>query len=653
MNRLFHLFAALCFALTTTFALAAADDPYRDVRKEFVRAYAQATAGAAAPRGEDSEALRAYPLYPYLQAARIRAALANAAAGLTPADERAHTFVTYYDNEPVGQQLRRTWLASLAKRELWQTYLEHYRPELADEAAQCHRFSALIALGRTEGLAAEIRARYLTPKRLPECERAFGWLVAQNELSEELIESRVRLALKENNARFARSLAAQLPAGRAAPLLLWADLLEQPQRTIDMLIGNPGRAVLPEALLAGWQRLARRDRDAAIARFERLVRARKLSETDASPLALALALPLAWDRRPEALEYFARVKPEDFDDSALEWLARAALWARDWDRVANAIAAMSDQTRTHARWRYWAARAAEQTNDPQLARQLYESVLTDDNFYSMMAAARLKRPLSPNVQPVVRDDRQLEQVAQRPEMVRARELLLCSLRPLAISEWSYGLEKLPEPARPQAVHLAARWGWFDQAIATATKQRIFNDYPLLYPRPYDREVREAAKLTGLPFELIYGVMRQESLYRHDAVSSAGARGLLQLLPETARRTAQSWQQPKPELKDLFHPATNVKLGAAYLRSLHERFNNQTMVALAGYNAGPGAANRWLPQERLDADIWVENIPYNETRTYVQRILWHMLVFKWLETGEPQPTEQWLVQVEPARRVSGL
>jgi soluble lytic murein transglycosylase len=90
----------------------------------------------------------------------------------------------------------------------------------------------------------------------------------------------------------------------------------------------------------------------------------------------------------------------------------------------------------------------------------------------------------------------------------------------------------------------------------------------------------------------------------------------------------------------------VPLGAANLRTLVDRFGGQTLVALAGYNAGPNAAVRWLPTEALDPDIWVENIPYNETRTYVQRILWHQVVFSWLESGEPQKVDSWLTRIAP-------
>jgi soluble lytic murein transglycosylase len=172
---------------------------------------------------------------------------------------------------------------------------------------------------------------------------------------------------------------------------------------------------------------------------------------------------------------------------------------------------------------------------------------------------------------------------------------------------------------------------------------VFNDYELLYPRPFDRQVLSAAKLTGLSPELIYSVMRQESLYRADAVSPAGARGLLQMLPETARRTARHWKRPRPAADDLFNPSINVPLGAALLRTLVDRFDGQTVVALAGYNAGPGAATRWLPDQAIPADVWIENIPYNETRRYVQRVLWHNVVFGWLESGKPQKMGEWLAQ----------
>jgi soluble lytic murein transglycosylase len=620
-------------------------DPYAKVRETFRQAYEQVDTPNA-KRHPDSEALRNYPLYPYLQAARIRRALADVGDELGSVDERAQTFITTYENEPVGRNLRRVWLTSLAERSHWTQFLDQYRENLADDALECQSFTARIELDRTAGLAPLIARRWLTPRSLPDCERAFDWLRGQNALTPELIEQRGRMALKESNTGFARQMAAFLPPERAAPLLQWAGLLDDSQRQIEALIASPSTAVQDEALLAGWTRFARNNRDLAMKRFDAFAQARGLNKETASPYALALALALAWDRNPDALRYFERVAPANLDDYALEWQARAAIWNGDWHLVANTVAAMSDTQRGLTRWRYWAARAAEQNGEANLARQLYESTFPDDNYYSIAASARLGQAVAPHPERVVIDEVQLKEIQQLPALVRAGELFRCEMRDLANQEWAYGYEMLPETARPQAAALASRWGWQDQAITTAAQQRLFNDYALLYPKPFDRQVRAAAQLSKLTPELIYSVMRQESLYRSDAVSAAGARGLMQNMPDTARRTAKAWKQPRPSPDSLFDPDVAIVLGAAHLSELIDRFGGQTVVALAAYNAGPNAAARWIPSQPVDADVWIENIPYNETRTYVQRIVWHNLVFNWLKSGEPQKADGWLVPVGP-------
>lgn len=645
------MFAVLLLGCTTL----GAQDRYKQARELFLRAYERVNVEATERRQADGDELRTYPLYPYLQAARLRRELRDAGDSFATIDRQIETFLGYYGNEPVTRDLRRTWLDSLADRELWALYLDHYRNGPLDDTQRCRSLTARLALQTpqdaanqklAESLTAEIIGQWLTPRSVPECERPFDWLRARNSLTPELIEQRARLALGEGNHGFARQIIAMLPAAKAEPLQHWAALLANPRGSIDAAIAGKMQSVEPAALLDGWTRFARRDRSRAKAHFAALMRSQKFDKPATSPYALALALALSWDRDPEALEYFAKVEPKDFDDSALEWQTRAALWAQDWPLVARSIAAMSGDARQSARWRYWAARAAEKRNDSALARQLYASVLPDDNYYSAMAAARLAEPVRPHPRKLPRDDTLLNEIQQFPAVVRAHELLLCGLRLQANSEWQYGYDSLSEEARSQLIHLAVSWGWYDQAVATASQRKVFFDYELLYPQPYDKEVKAGARLTKLQPELIYGVLRQESLYRADATSAAGARGLLQMVPETARRTARKWGKPRPSLDDLHNPAVNVPLGAAQLRTLVDRFAGQTAVALAGYNAGPNAARRWLPDEAIDPDIWVENIPYNETRNYVQRVLWHSIVFAWLRSGEPQLTQSWLARIAP-------
>ena len=617
-------------------------------RKAFQDAYTHAATNMEDSATQDSESLKNYPLYPYLQAARIQEALTSTdAAALAQADQRAADFVAAYGQQPVTRNLRRAWLDSLARREQWNQFMAAYRDAGASEASRCESFTARIELQKTEGLAAEVSKAWLTPHSLPECDRPFAWAKDNGAITPALIEERVHLALDNNNPAYARQIIDQLPADRAAPLFQWAGLLESPLRSIDSLIASPSTAVSPTALLAGWKRLTRVDREAAQERYTKLVSTRGLSHESASPYALALALALAWDRDPAALEYFDLVAPSDLDDPSREWWARAALWRKDWKLAAHVIASMTDTNRQSARWRYWTARATEAIHDPQEAQPLYEAILADDNYYSAMSAARLNRTLMPHPEAVPPDNQALAALEQTPAFARAHELLLCGMRPEAQTEWQYGSESLTAPARLQSIRLAAEWGWYDQAVTIATSLHVFNDYSLLYPRPYDAEVNAAAHLAQITPEIVYGVVRQESLYRLDAVSNAGARGLMQLQPATARSTAHYYKRPTPALTDLFDPYINTALGAARLRMLLDEFDGQVPVALAGYNAGPNAVIRWMPQEPVDSDIWIENIPYNETRGYVQRILWHTLMFTWLRSqGQALHTNTWLTPILP-------
>jgi soluble lytic murein transglycosylase len=638
--------ALLCAAAGSAGGAAAPDDPLAVPRTQFQQAYGR-LADPSVDESTDSAGLRGYVLYPYLQAARLAQTLRTTGASVPEAlDERVAAFIRAHDGQPVTQELRRSWLAGLAERSQWARFLAFHRPESDEPALRCHGFTARIELQRTQGLEDEIARAWQTPGSLPECERAFERLRGAGLLDAARVEQRVRLALESNNPAFARQLAQQLPSERSTPLLLWAALLENPRREIDTLIAAPQKVVDTPTLLAGWTRLARTDRAAAKQRFAPLVQARGLDPRAASPFALALALALSWDRDAEALGYFARVDAADFDDLAREWQARAALWAGDWQQVPASIAAMGEANRATSRWRYWSARAAAHAGNESEARAAYESILPDDNYYSAMAAARLKRKVAPHPQRLPVDETQLGRVEAEPPFVRARELRSSGLIRDALNEWRFGQQSLQATALPQAVHLAARWGWFDQAITTATAARVFNDYALLYPRPYDKEVAHAAKLTGLSPEVIYGVLRQESLYRNDAVSTASAHGLMQLQIDTARRTARAWKQPVPSEITLSDPAVNVTLGAAHVKELLDRFGGQLSIALAGYNAGPNAASRWLPAAPVDPDIWIENIPYNETRAYVQRIFWHRVVFSWLRKGEAQDTRGWLVPLRP-------
>ncbi len=642
--RLVFLSVLLGLALDAS----AQGDPYSAARAEFQRAWVAVDSGAVV---EDSATLKAYPIYPYLQSARLAHELLSHAEAPT-VDGAIAAFLARHDHEPVSRDLRRIWLTNLAERQQWAMFQREYRPEQASEILQCHALHAELALKHTKQLAPKVIERWLSPHATPgSCEPLFDWLRGTHQLTTALIDQRIELALEAGDAGFAVQLARQLPAAQGRAVLNEAAWVERPELGIDSFIAHPELKVPQGLMLSIWTRLARKDAESARQRYDALLAARRLDAAKASPYTRALALGLAWDRLPQARDYFPKIAPADRDETVTEWSTRAALWAGDWPGVAAAIAAMAPELRQQPRWRYFAARADEQLGRSD-AQAHYLALAAENGFYSALAAARAGRDFAPHPQPLLFDETSIAPLARSAPFVRAHELLLCGLRPEASREWLAAQETLDPDLRLQTIALAYRWGWYDQEVATASRNDVYEDYSLLYPRPYAAQVSDASVVTGVPVDMIYAIMRQESLYRADVVSHAGAIGLLQLVPGTARIDARRLQRPAPEREQLLDPAVNLPLGAEDLRRLLDGFDGRPMLAIAAYNAGPNAVARWLPAQPREADIWIENIPYNETRTYVQRVLWHRLVFSWLESGKPQSTKDWLQPVAASLRTSG-
>ena len=641
-------FAIITLLLVTT--LTAASDPDTEVRREFRQAWVSLDSAA----NTDSAALRGYVLYPYLQAARLQHALTQAGHDSALLDQQIKAFLTAQQGLPVVRELRRSWLLDLATRQQWSEFLVHLPADTSDVELKCWQASAMLAVAPDSEQRALldqlIPKLWLSGNHLPAaCNAPFDWGRGHGVITATLIEQRARLVLKAGDTEFARELALNLTEKQAEPIKQWAILIEKPQQAFDALIANPGIKVEDAILQDGWSRFVRKDVDAALTRFSAFIKSRGFAPEAASPYAQSLALSLSWSRRSEALGYFAQVLATDKTDQGHEWHARAALWAGDWPLVVRVISEMPESLKSQARWRYWLARAQQQMRNDSSFRALYEAlVATDDNYFAAMAAARLGVRYVPHLQSLVVDSSATRQLAAQPVMQRMHELISVNLRAQASAEWNAVASTWSPEQQLAVMRLISDWGWYEQVVAVTARMGQYNDYELLYPQPYDPAVTAAARLTGLTADLIYAQMRQESLFRADAVSSANARGLLQLLPTTARSTARQFKLPVPADEDLFNPQVNVPLGAAHLKSLVDAFNGQTLLALAAYNAGSTAARRWLPARPMDSDIWMENIPYNETRTYVQRIMWHSLVFHWLRNREPLDTKAWLAQVSPDR-----
>jgi soluble lytic murein transglycosylase len=353
----------------------------------------------------------------------------------------------------------------------------------------------------------------------------------------------------------------------------------------------------------------------------------------------------AYGRDSAAIAAFDVLPDSSVDNDVREWRVRAALWAGDYQKALAWINEMPATLLSQPRWRYWRARSVEATSGSEEAAPMYADLAGLRDFYGYLAADRIHHGYVLNAKASFDDEPLQSAMAAQPGLLRAHALFDSGLDDDAALEWAVVFTASDNSVKLQAAHLAARWGWYAQSITTLAQVGEFDDVRLRYPRPYASAIAAASKLTQVSPDWILAVMRQESLFRDDAVSRAGARGLMQMTPTTAVAVAKRWHLPLPERDGTFDPPMDVQRGAAHLRDLLDKYG-QLGLTLAAYNAGAVPVARWAPTRQMDADVWIENIPYGETRNYVQRIVEHIVAFAWVRDAEPPRLATLLPPITP-------
>jgi soluble lytic murein transglycosylase len=655
--RTVALVLTLVFGLTACSSMASVPSPVSDVIRSTpgsdtpaVRAAfraALARVGQAGLPPADPPALRAYAIYSYLIAARLQATLSgHPATGADPQlDALIAAFLQEHRGEPVTRALARDWLLKLAMHQQWPTYLSQVGEFVGagdDPALACDTLSARIATGATgaENSDSALASAALTAwsqsfQQPAACDGVFAWLQQQGLLTPERVEARARAALAAGHAGLGLKLAAQLSVAQAAPLLEWAGLLQRPRALLEALAQAPGMPVEPDALAAGIDRLALSDSLAAEAVLTALLMRPDMTPELAAQLQRSVALGLAYDHVPSAAAALQAVPEMARNDAVREWGVRIALWTGAWPQALSWLDQLPPIIAAEPRWRYWRARALEVVAGETVAAPLLSALAGLRDYYGYLAADRVVLPYDLQSHPTPADLAVHSGLAARPGLVRAHELFECGLTDSAELEWAVSLREATNAQRVQAAQLAEDWGWYAWAIAQLARADDLDDVALRYPRPYVDSVARASALTDVPADWLLAVMRQESLFRADAVSRANAQGLMQLLPTTASAVAQRWHVTLQGVDSLFDPATALTLGAAHLRELLNQYDGAIVLALAAYNAGAAPVARWRPAQPMDADVWIENIAYGETRDYVERILEHIVAYSW-ERGAPPP-----------------
>ena len=573
-------------------------------------------------------------------------------------------FLTRYAGTYQEDRLRNDWLLLAGKRRDWAAFSAAYPPFRMrdDREVRCYALAADIAAGQAPGkeAAAQLRRDWFAQRELDDgCLYAAGLLHQAGVLPYQDLWKKARLALEANRPALARAAVA-LDAPQAAP-----DVAAIQQSPIRYLSGRAGAAThkAQELVVLALIRLATQNPEQAAQQLDTTWSVR-LNPDDRNwawaVIGKWAALGPAVDQAPG---YFARVtRDADLNDDLLAWKARAALRAGDWRSVQRAVDAMQEPAADDGAWLYWRARAQQALArsgpagdaDRAAARTGFERLAASSGsygFYEKLALEELGRPLGvpPAPPPPSADER--EAARRHVGLNRALLAIALGLRSEGVREWNYWTNLhqsggMADRELLAAADFACAHQVWDRCINTSERTRAFIDFGQRFPTPHREAVLRQSQAIGLDAAYVYGLIRQESRFVTDARSGVGASGLMQVMPATARWTARKIGLDGFVPSMINERDTNILIGTSYLKLALDDFQGSMPLAAAAYNAGPGRPRNWRNGPQLEGAIWAENIPFNETRDYVKKVLSNTTDYAALFTGQPQSLKRRLGQVGP-------
>ncbi len=603
-------------------------------------------------------ATRGHTLEPLARYWDMRSRLENAPAAEVRAalDGMAGT---YWED-----RLRNDWLLVLGRQRDWQRFRVErplYRMN-DDRQVTCYTVMLDAADGRLppEVAAERVRELWLAQRDQEDgCATAAQALLASGHLRDAVVWQRARLMVEANRLR---------GASQAVGLLNpeWARMVESigtdPAKYLDEKI-TAIRPRTKELVTLALIRLAAQDPAAAAAEADSLRWRAQLTSEERAWVWGAIGRRAAQRLQDDALSHFARGDLRHMTDEHLAWMARAGLRAGRWNAVRDAIYAMGPAQRSETGWIFWRARAVEALQEPDAtvaraqARALYESIASPRDFHGMLAMEALGLPITASAtpEPLTADERRAAE--NNPGLRRAMAAIRLGLRSEGSREWTYQVALhqpggMPDRELLAAADLACREQLWDRCINTSLRTRELVDMAQRFPTPYRDLVVARSKEIGLDPSYVYGLIRQESRFVTDARSHVGASGLMQVMPATARWTARKIGLENFRPQQITEHDTNIQIGTAYLKFALDDFEGSMPLAAAAYNAGPSRARQWRNGPVLPGEVWAENIPFEETRDYVQRVLTNATLYATLISGQPQSLRARLGEVGPRSTTAG-
>lgn len=583
----------------------------------------------------NSAVLRNYPLTPYLAYDELTQRLPTASSN------EIEKFLLEHGDLPQINWMKLRWLRLLSERQQWPLFLKYYSPELNFIELDCRFARYQLQSGQSQAAFATAEKLWLSAQSQPNaCDPLFDSWRAAGQLSEDKVWQRLKLATDARNYGVATYLITQLTSQQQygqqlVDVAQTPTLLKQTQR----FSGRDKRSA--EVIALGLRKLATQDLDASVQLLNHYEKQVTFSPEDQLTLANDIGIRLAKRFDARALTVMQKYDPNMHNANLIEWRVRLLLRLGRWDEAHQLTRKLPAELAHSNRWRYWQARSLQlaQPNSQQ-PLVMYQPLSRERDFYGFMAADHSQQPYHLQHQALALQPKTIQKLRNSTGMQRALEFNARDEITESHREWYHLSNILSREELIAQARIAYDMGWYLPAIRTISKAQYWDDLEILFPMAHQRNFETEAKVRNINTSWMFAITRQESAFMIQAQSHVGAMGLMQLMPATAKETAQRYGIPMATPRSAVNPNINIQLGAAYLSQVLGQFDGNRVLASAAYNAGPGRVRQWLRDAKhLPYDVWVESIPFDETRLYVQNVLTYSVIYG-DKLKAPVPLVEW-------------
>lgn len=557
-----------------------------------------------------------YSLTPYLD---YRAFLIDIGQR-TPA--QVETFIEQHRTLPFSARLRAPYLDNLAKQKQWRTMLEFQRVEPRGETYQCHYYYAFHQMGDDETAFAGAEKLWHSGKSISAaCDPLFSAWEKSGLRTDEQILQRMQLAFEARNGSLMNYLKKQVESQKAQQQAReMKALFSKPETVAEFARAHPANDFYRQQVEQGLKKLARKEVKQAQKLYAKVVKAQQFSPAHAQKLADYIAFRLI---NTES-DVLAKWRDEKIATSRsyvlIERRVRLAIQHADWQGIQDWIGLLPDEKQNSLRWQYWLGRSEIALGDKVAGQQRMEKLIGQRNFYSVAAAKEVRRSIHYPISSL-QLDRALVQPFRR-SLNRIDELIERDKIAAAKSEWRWLLKRADAKQKEMLAAYASYKRWYHLTVTASIEAKMWDNMQLRFPVAHRWWFDFYGEKHSINPITLMSLARQESALDVEARSPVGARGIMQIMPTTAKYTARKYQLSYQGTSDLYQVGKNIEIGSHYLKGLLEQYDNNRIFAFAAYNAGPHRVKTWRgrTQGKLDAYAFIEAIPFKETRGYVQNIL---------------------------------